>query len=162
MSAHFWTFLTHVIYLQANILNYLPCLYNLSWQKSWKYFRWYFVQTTTSKRHFEINWPLVDPILMKMSTEADLELFDLVYDQVELRDSIAKVNDKVKKNREIHESNSGNGSMGNESGTSNPTMETRWVSKLRTKMNAKPIRIPYSTHWPVRPPHQIHQKGQRA
>ena len=58
MSAHFWTFLTHVIYLQANILNYLPCLYNLSWQKSWKYFRWYFVQTTTSKRHFEINWPL--------------------------------------------------------------------------------------------------------
>ena len=63
MSAHFWTFLTHVIYLQANILNYLPCLYNLSWQKSWKYFRWYFVQTTTSKRHFEINWPLVNHII---------------------------------------------------------------------------------------------------
>ena len=29
MSAHFWTFLTHVIYLKSNILNYLPCLYNL-------------------------------------------------------------------------------------------------------------------------------------
>ena len=67
----------------------------------------------------------INPILMKMSTEADLELFDLVYDQVELRDSIAKVNDKVKKNRVNHESNSRNGSMGNGTGTSNPTMGTR-------------------------------------
>ena len=72
------------------------------------------------KKEAEISYQKwINPILMKMSTEADLELFDLVYDQVELRDSIAK------KNREIHESNSGNGSMGNGSGTSNPTMGTR-------------------------------------
>ena len=29
-------------------------------------------------------------------------------------------------------------------------------------MKVKPIRIPNPTHRPARPPHQIHQKGQRA
>ena len=67
----------------------------------------------------------VNPILMKMSTEADLELFDLVFKKIELKDSIAKVNNKVKENREIHKSNPGNGNMEYGSGTSTFTMGTR-------------------------------------
>ena len=78
------------------------------------------------KKEAEISYQKwVNPILMKMSTEADLELFDLVFKQVELRDSIAKVKDKIKKNREIRESNSRNGSTGSGSGTSTFTMGTR-------------------------------------
>ena len=62
------------------------------------------------KKEAEISYQKwINPILMKMSKEADLELFDLVYDQVELRDSITK---GYEKNREIHASNSGNGSTG--------------------------------------------------
>ena len=62
------------------------------------------------KKEAEISYQKwINPILMKMSKEADLELFDLVYDQVELRDSITK---GYEKNREIHAANTGNGSTG--------------------------------------------------
>ena len=62
------------------------------------------------KKEAEISYQKwINPILMKMSTEADLELFDLVYDKVELRDSITK---GYEKNREIHAANTRNGSTG--------------------------------------------------
>ena len=62
------------------------------------------------KREAEIAYQeWLNPILMKMSDEADLEMFDLVYDKVKLRDSITKL---YEKNREIHASHSGNGSTG--------------------------------------------------
>ena len=62
------------------------------------------------KREAEIAYQeWLNPILIKMSDEADLEMFDLVYDKVKLRDSITKL---YEKNREIHASHSGNGSTG--------------------------------------------------
>ena len=77
------------------------------------------------KKEAEISYQKwVNPILMKMSTDADLELFDLVFKQVELRDSINKMDNKIKKNREIHAINTGNGSKGNGLGTSTSTMGT--------------------------------------
>lgn len=62
------------------------------------------------KKEAEIGYQeWLNPILMKMSDEADLEMFDLVYDKVKLRDSITKL---YEKNREIHASIAGNGSTG--------------------------------------------------
>ena len=77
------------------------------------------------KKEAEISYQKwANPILTKMSTDADLELFDLVFKQVELRDSINKMDNKIKKNREIHAINTGNGSKGNGLGTSTSTMGT--------------------------------------
>ena len=56
-----------------------------------------------------------------MSADADLELFDIVFDQVGLKDVIKK------KNREMHEMNAtsnGSGNKGNGLGTSTSTMGT--------------------------------------
>ena len=61
----------------------------------------------------------INPILTKMSAEADHELFDIVFDQVGLRDSINK------KNREMHEMHAiytGSGNKGIGLGTSTSTM----------------------------------------
>ena len=63
----------------------------------------------------------INPILTKMSADADLELFDIVFDQVGLKDVINK------KNREMHEMNAtfnGSGNKGNGLGTSTSTMGT--------------------------------------
>ena len=63
----------------------------------------------------------LNPILTKMSADADLEMFDIVFDQVGLKNVIAK------KNREKHELTAtlnGSGNKGNGLGTSNSTMGT--------------------------------------
>ena len=67
----------------------------------------------------------LNPILTKMSAEADVELFDSICEKVEMKGSIASMKAEIKKTREIHEFEPGNGGMGSGLGTSAFTMGTQ-------------------------------------